>query len=185
MTLNKVLLGRRAAVVAVGLGLAALVGLVALGLGFWREAQLRTRRDLEAELSNFRSQIVRGAGVAREEADFERHLETTPVLVHGSDSPRAAAELQDRLREVAASCGGDVRSAQVLPFRREGTFDVVSIQTEIVVPAAKLPTLLYAVETEKPYIFVASADIVAPMTFDKNAIFDVQWVLRAYRWRGY
>ena len=184
MRVHPAFVGRRAAIVAAGLILASVIGLVVLALGLWRGSQLRIRQNLEAEILAYRSRVNQAAGIATVEAEFEHRLRTAPALVHISDTPRAAAELQASVRQIAASCGGDVRSAQVLPFHRRGAFDVIAIQTEVVVPAAKLPALLYAVETHKPYIFVASADIVAPMKFDKDSIFDVQWVLHAYRWHA-
>ena len=95
------------------------------------------------------------------------------------------------MKTIVESNLGEVRSAQPLPATHDGSFEVISVAYDIVVPLAKLNALSYAVESHAPYFFIDDAVLTAGQAWDTGESapagnilkLEVRWTIRAYRWR--
>jgi hypothetical protein len=179
---SRALFTLRAALTAAAGALVVLGSLVTLALVGVSIREHDERTQLEREISVYRAQADGSVSVDDALTQLERQIRAAPELVHDSDAAPTAAQMQIAVQQITASLGGEVRSEQALPVRRMGAFDVISVQYDLTLPPAKLGDFFYAVETHAPYLFVGSADIVAPLKMDSGSIFDVQCVLHTYRW---
>jgi general secretion pathway protein M len=81
------------------------------------------------------------------------------------DDALAAAELQDRVKSVIEAAGGTLRSAQSLEVAPvEGIAGVrrAGLQVRFSADSESLATILYGLETGKPYLFVDGLSVREP-----------------------
>ena len=71
----------------------------------------------------------------------------------------ASAELQGRLRSAVSAHGGSLRSIQTLPIKSDGEFLRVSVRVQFTASMAAFHRILYALESEKPFVFVDNLDV--------------------------
>ena len=186
MTLSRALTGRTAALAALAGAVLLCIGIAVLALVLMH----RSVRENEVEnlrlLAAYRSEIDAGRGAGQTYAELRRRIAAMPGLLHAQGGAPAAALMQTIVKKIVESNGGELRTAQVLSPARANGFETVSLQCEITFPASRLKDLAYAIETGTPYLFIASADITAPISSDDkrdtDPTFDAMFVLRAYRW---
>jgi hypothetical protein len=188
MTLSREIKGRKAALAALVIGVGLFIGLVSLTLVFVYGSQREEREENLRQLATYRSEIDARPLVETAYTQLKSRIAAMPGLIHADSGAPAAAMVQTAVKEIADSVGGEVRSAQVLPSAVANGFEIVSIECDLTVPASRLKDLAYAIETHRPYLFIETADITAPISWDlKSTVeptYEVRWNLRAYRWTG-
>jgi hypothetical protein len=108
------------------------------------------------------------------------------ALLAGESSGVLAAELQRHMAELARQSNMSLRSTQVLPAKREPYLTVVGLELSLQGEIDGLRTLLYAVETGVPVLFVdklsvkASAATPAAQAAQKPASLDISLKVRGY-----
>lgn len=81
------------------------------------------------------------------------------VYLSGDTDALAAAELQDRVREVIRDHGAKLRSIQILPVKADGNFQRVTVRVQFNGTLAAVHRVLYDLEARKPFAFVENLDI--------------------------
>jgi hypothetical protein len=145
------------------------------------------------------------AAASRTLSAYERRIAMRPVIearlaqarqneasvsgtIGGSSAELAAANIQNIVKPIIESEGGQVRSAQNLPPVAAGGFERVDVQYDASIPLAKLKAIAYRIETSKPYLFLDTIDLRSgqDITSDTQTPADLQvrWIVRGYRWTG-
>lgn len=113
---------------------------------------------------------------------------TSSGLLTDKTSALAAASVQTRLRPVFDRDRAELRSVQNLrPTTKDG-FERVPIQYVFAVPEDGLGTLLHALETTSPYLFLDDVSIRRPenAAISEDGVslppLDVRWTVSGYRW---
>lgn len=73
----------------------------------------------------------------------------------------AAADLQQRVKTVVETAGGNLQSIQVLPTTEEGNLVKIAVGATITGDAESPQKILYGLESQTPLLFVDSLDIAA------------------------
>ncbi len=77
----------------------------------------------------------------------------------GETDGLASAELQGRIRAAVDAHGGSLRSIQTLPVISDGEFLRASVRVQFTAPMAAFHRILYALESEKPFVFADNLDV--------------------------
>lgn len=77
----------------------------------------------------------------------------------GRTDALAAAELQNRVKKIIETNGGKLRSIQTVPGKADGAFQRVTIRVQLAAPIDSLHRTIYALEAEKPFLFLDNIDI--------------------------
>ncbi len=103
-----------------------------------------------------------GAGLR----DLRKELEELPkrqatqgVYLHGASDALAAAELQNHVKGIVTSTGGELRSTQILPIRNEEKFTRIAIRVQMRGRIDTLQKMFYILEAGKPFVFIDNFDI--------------------------
>lgn len=122
----------------------------------------------------------------------ELHHEASGI--HGSlpnnSGPLAQSQLQQAMESLAATGGASIRSSQMLSTGKQSGFESIAIQYELTVPMSKLRDLVYAVETQVPYLFLDEVQISAGERGQSTGaasaepLLNIRWKVSAYRWDG-
>jgi general secretion pathway protein M len=106
------------------------------------ETELAGREGLEQEL---------GAVVERHQADR--------IYLQGASEAAAAAALQERLGTLAEANRAELRSVQALPAVEADGLRRLTLRVVLSATTSELLHVLYALETEKPYIFIENIEL--------------------------
>lgn len=77
----------------------------------------------------------------------------------GRTDALAAAELQNRVKNIIETNGGNLRSIQTVPGKADGGFQRVTIRVQLAAPMESLHRTVYALEAEQPFLFLDNIDI--------------------------
>lgn len=186
MTLSRELTGRRAALVALGTAIAVIVLFVVGSLALLYSSQNSDAADNRRQLAQYEAEIAARPRIEAAYEALKTGIGVMPALVHAEAGAPAAAQVETAVKELVEASGGELRSAQALASTEANGFEIVQVECDLTVPASRLRELLYAVETHRPYLFINSADITAPIVWDiKNntePAYEVRWSVSAYRW---
>jgi Tfp pilus assembly protein PilO len=83
-------------------------------------------------------------------------------FLDGSNAAMAASNLQDILKNLAATEGVSLLSTKVLPPRETGTYIEVPISVQLTGNIAQVLSILYNLEHQKKYLYVTELEIQAP-----------------------
>jgi general secretion pathway protein M len=100
-------------------------------------------------------------------------------FMDGDNETLVTAELQTKLKELAESRGGEVRSTQVLPARDEQGFRRVRVRLEASIGMDGLLRLLHAIESSNPFLFIDTADLRARPNREPAAALDSAVILES------
>lgn len=188
MTLSRELTGRTAALAALACAVVLGGALIFLSLAFIYGGQREEAKESLRQLAVYNGEIDARPEVERAYAMLKARVAAMPGILHAEGGAPAEAQVESQLKELVEANGGEVRSAQAMPTTTSNGFEIVSLECDLTVPASRLRDLLYAVETHRPYFFIETADITAPLSWDPKSnaepSYEVRWGLRAYRWRG-
>jgi hypothetical protein len=184
MTVPKEFAGRTAAIIAFGAAVIFAMALVAavLFLLYGGESE-DTAQNLRA-LARLNAEIDARPQVQVAYADLKARLAQMPALIQAGSGAPADAQVETAIKKIVQDNGGEVRSSQAMPSANTNGFEIVSVDCDLTVPASRLRDLLYAVETNRPYLFIDAIDITAPSGQDgkSDPSYEVRWTLHAYRW---
>jgi hypothetical protein len=190
--LPDVLLGRRAALIAlsVALAVAALMFVVPVVATF--VAQQRVMDDSLNQLAVYRAEAKLQPQLEGELKVLQQRGTTAPGLILADSTALAEAELQRQLKAIVEANAGELQSAQGGASKQIGDLELISVQSDLLVPMTRLSALIYALESHTPYIFIDRADISAPMGWQTQSQaaakpqpepkLSVRWTIHAYRW---
>jgi hypothetical protein len=81
-------------------------------------------------------------------------------LVEGKTLSLAAASLQDMVKEIVTRSGGTISSQRVGKPEELGKFKVITVSIDTILPdPIALKDILYAIETQTPYLTIRDIDI--------------------------
>lgn len=96
----------------------------------------------------------------QEERKLKAHLEQSPIFLEGGTPSVAVANLQERLRKLVETAGGELLSLQTLPERPEEGLVWVGVSMRLRLSTRSLKQLLYTIETSRPLLLVERLEIV-------------------------
>jgi len=150
---------RRAVFVAVNLA----VGVAFLVLIAFPIDTLLTERD--AEITELSATLARMNAVASRKGDVDalaRQVEAEGDLgefLAAANEGAANAALQARLKTMTEAVGARIRSVQGLPAKSDGQVRSIGARINLYGALGAVHKAIYAVESGKPYLFVANASI--------------------------
>jgi general secretion pathway protein M len=150
---------RRAVFLAVHLAASALLaGLAVLPIHeFFAER--------EGRIAEQRTLLARLRGIASQEANVQAMAHQVDVeaqqgeFIVGSGDGLVNAELQTRLKSFSESAGAHIRSAQSLPPKTVEQVKYSGSRIDIYGSIQAVRKAIHAIESAKPYLFVAGADM--------------------------
>lgn len=159
--------GARGRWVALGLLVVALLILFKLTVApLWQRYQALTPAIAEQ-----REQLQRYQRLAAEAPQLQARLQAlrdnapfSDYLLSGASSALAAAELQQRLQNLAQEQNGRVLSTRVIRQQQSGDFEQVVINARLQIDLAGLQGLLQGLETQTPYLYVRNLNIYRQMS---------------------
>jgi hypothetical protein len=120
-----------------------------------RDRQIAERRAI---LGRLKGVVTQESRIEPAASDIEAKLQGGEFL-HGPNDGVVNADLQTRLKEIAEAAGARVRSVQTLPARNVAEARYIAARIEIYGSLQSIRGTVYAVESEKPYLFVAAASL--------------------------
>jgi general secretion pathway protein M len=148
-----------------------------------------------AELSNqeYRLALARSRVLDQELKNVSRQLtETRQVqasqsgFLEGANESLATAQLQNRIKTIIETGGGELRSTQVLPVRDEGKFRRIIVRGQMATNTAAMQRIFYDIESASPYLILDNIDIRArpssraPENDPTDTMLDVRFDLYGY-----
>jgi len=182
--------GRKPALAAFAVVVALLLSLIATPIVSVFAAQSDDTDAALHQLAIYQAEINSRGALESELADIRARASAEPGLFKSDSTALAEAQIQSAMKAIVASNQGEVRSAQPLASTRQGGFEVISVAYDIVVPLARLNSLVYAIESHAPYLFVDDAELTAGQAWDTGELaptgnipkLEVRWTIHAYRW---
>jgi general secretion pathway protein M len=141
----------------------------------YRKALAHSRR-LEFDLKNLAAQLVELRQVQSSQSGF----------LQGANESLATAQLQNRIKNLVETGGGELRSTQVLPVRDEGKFRRIIVRGQMAANTAALQRIFYDIESASPYLILDNIDIRARPSprlqdaFPEDTMLDVRFDLYGY-----
>jgi general secretion pathway protein M len=121
--------------------------------------------DREA-LADARERLGRYRRIAATRPDLQAQIDAMEErgaargnYLTGRTDALAAAELQNRVKKIIETNGGKLRSIQTVPGKADGGFQRVTIRVQLAAPIDSLHRIIYALEAEKPFLFLDNIDI--------------------------
>jgi general secretion pathway protein M len=151
------LLSRTLAIVLLGVALLGGYRLIAAPLLIAYQEGERGIEQAKTLLQRYRALAQQRPLLADRLAEQEERAATAAGYLEGPSDALAAAQLQDRVKSVVETAGGELRSTQILPAQPlEGDlgFRRTTIRVQIVVSVEGLAAILYELETGQPYLLI-------------------------------
>lgn len=182
--------GRKPALAAFSIGVALLLSLIAIPVVSVFASQSDDIDDAFHQLALYHAEINSRGALESELADIRARASTEPGLIKSDSAALAEAQIQSVMKDIVANNQGEVSSAQPLGSTRQGGFEEISVAYDIVVPLARLRSLVYAIESHAPYFFIDDAELTAGQAWDTGELapagnipkLEVRWTIHAYRW---
>jgi general secretion pathway protein M len=164
-------------IVAVGVVMPIIDGLAGAELSN-REYRLALARSriLDQELKNLNRQLIEIRQVQASQSGF----------LGGANESLATAQLQNRIKTIIETGGGELRSTQVLPVRDEGKFRRIIVRGQMATNTAAMQHIFYDIESASPYLILDNIDIRArpsprtPENGPTDTMLDVRFDLYGY-----
>lgn len=145
------------------LGTLLFVSLVAVGLVLpWLEQDRRYSAEIE-RLSDQIDRFGRMAAPLPQLLATEGKITDDPAIgsfyLSGKTANLAAAELQNRLKQMVEGAGGTLVSSQLLPTQDQEGSQVVSVSLRLNSTTEALFDILYKIESARPLLFVDTLSV--------------------------
>lgn len=123
--------------------------------------------------------------------EFKARHKSEGSLLKAQSVELAGAALQSHLRQLLEANGAELDSMQLLPVREEEGFRRISVSFSFRATMNSLQPVLYAVETQVPYLFVQKLELrslrrlmstVRSSTDDQSEELRVQLEVYGYQW---
>lgn len=144
----------RAAALAL-LAVVVAVAALAVAVPFWL---LNRRYDIAIEdaatrLERYGKIAGMRDGLQKRVAEVKA-LGATRHYLRNASPALAAVELQELVNSVLDANGGKLNSIQILPPKDEGAYRQIAITLQLTAPLSALKTMLYKLESARPYLFI-------------------------------
>jgi general secretion pathway protein M len=127
---------------------------------------LDSYREAQATIQSLGPAVERAASDADDLADLKGKVDQlrsqqndAAGLLAGANESIAAAQLQTRLKAIADSAKGELKSTQILVAHDEGNFRRITVRGEISGNLAAVQRIIYLLEANSPYLFLDDVDI--------------------------
>jgi len=151
-----------------GRTLAVVLLLAAIG-GIWSliVEPVMTKYRLSAEsIVQSEALIERYLRIAKVRRPLEKQMislkrlgPSTAGYLEGASDTLAAAKLQNRVKGVVATSGGEIKSSQILPPRDDGNHRAINIRVQLSADIASLQAIFYLLESENTFLFLDNVDV--------------------------
>jgi general secretion pathway protein M len=137
---------------------------------------LARSRILDQELKNLKAQLTEIRQVQASQSGF----------LEGANESLATAQLQNRIKTIVETGGGELRSTQVLPVRDEGKFRRIIVRGQMATNTTAMQRIFYDIESASPYLILDNIDIRArpsartPENAPTDTMLDVRFDLYGY-----
>jgi hypothetical protein len=142
------------------LAIALLIVAVAAGLALLIAPWLMFHRHYDAAIDSMSDRLERYRRVATQGPEYRKALDA----VRAKDGRRfflkntapnlAGAELQDMVKAAIDSNAGRLTTISITAPRDDGRFRVIGVNLQLFATTANLQKILYALETQQPYLVV-------------------------------
>jgi general secretion pathway protein M len=146
--------------------LALLLAVVALPLLAIMGPLLDAHAARDAEIAELQAKAMRLDAIAATKPELTRHRDEltarrdrSSLLLSGASEALAAAALQNSLKAAAARAGGELRSTQALAVTEDKGFRRIAVRALLATDTDGLRTLLHAVESARPPLFVDALEV--------------------------
>ncbi len=90
---------------------------------------------------------------------LERRQPSQGGYLQGASDTLAAAKLQNRVKGVVATSGGEIKSSQILPPRDDGNHRAINIRVQLSADIASLQAIFHSLESENTLLFLDNVDV--------------------------
>ena len=145
--------------------LVVLAGLVVYEYGYLRlQADIAATRDAESTkiktLGKYAAFVARKPQLQAKLAELKDTRKAEDAkLIEGQTPTVAASSLQSAVKTLVTGRGGTISSERVEKPEELGKFTVIAVSIDTIIPDARaLTEVLYAIETQTPYLVVGEVD---------------------------
>jgi len=167
--------------------LALLSGILATPIALLFGAQMREMEEMAAQIGMYRARLAQLPDVEAQRAQLLQHADSEPGLIQAGDASLAAAELQRLVETLIQNHGGELRSTQPSPPEQIEGFEIVAVENAFSLPVTQFANLLYALETQNPYLFIDRLEVSGPPNWQSEVDngqeprLQLQWTVHGYR----
>jgi general secretion pathway protein M len=142
------------------LALALLFVAVFLGLALLLAPFLLLHRHYNAAIDSAQERLDRYRSISAQAPGLQKTLDALRekqgrrFFLKNTASNLAGAELQDLVRAAVENNGGRITTIQITPPRDDGRFRQIGLNLQLFATTANLQKILYAIETQQPYLVV-------------------------------
>jgi len=142
-----------------------LVVAVVLGLALLIAPVLLLHRHYDVAIEGTLDHLERYRRVAAQAPETKKALETLRAkngrrfFLKNTAPNLAGAELQDLVRAAIENNGGRITTAQIVAPKEDGRFRQIGVNVQLFASTPNLQKILYAVETQQPYLVVEGLTI--------------------------
>jgi general secretion pathway protein M len=177
-----------AALALLALAVLMAVGSIALPLWWLNRRYDVALEDTVSRLQRY-SRIIGMRDGLNKKAIEVKALEQNHHFLKSASPALAAAELQEQAKLILDRSGGKISSIQILPHKDDGQYRQVSVMLQLTAPRMTLKSMLYALETARPYLFINNLSIKNPFytpnrSDPAEADLTIQFELTAYALKG-
>jgi general secretion pathway protein M len=137
-----------------------LVVAVVLGLALLIAPVLLLHRHYDVAIEGTLDHLERYRRVAAQAPETKKALETLRAkngrrfFLKNTAPNLAGAELQDLVRAAIENNGGRITTAQIVAPKEDGRFRQIGVNVQLFASTPNLQKILYAIETQQPYLIV-------------------------------
>ena len=150
-----------AAFALLALAIALAISAVALPLWLLNQRYDAAVEDAATRLERYSRVVGMRDGLQKKAAQVAG-LEANHHFLKSASPALAAAELQEQATIILDQNGGKLNSIQILPHKDDGAYRQVSVNLQLTAPLSAIKSMLYALESVRPYLFVDNFAIRAP-----------------------
>lgn len=143
-----------------------LLGLTAYDYGYRNLLQSmseikETRYIKERTINKYASLIAQKGGLEKELGELKEELKNEEAMLPEWQGPAlAAANLQNSVKEVITSNGGNITTERVNKSENRGNYKIVSVGMDMIVQdTSTLTAILFGIESKSPYYKINNLDI--------------------------
>ena len=142
------------------LAVALLFIAVFLGLSVLLAPFLLMHRHYNEAIDSAQDRLERYRRIAAQGPELQKALDALRekqgrrFFLKNSASNLAGAEMQDLVRAAVENNGGRITTIQIVAARDDGRFRQIGVNLQLFATTANLQKILYAIETQQPYMMV-------------------------------
>ena len=152
---------KAAALAILVLVVAMVIGAIALPLWLFNRRYDTAVDDAAVRLELY-SRIVGMRDGLQKKAAQVKLLEANHHFLKSASPALVVAELQEQTRAIIDANGGKLSSIQTLPHKDDGLYRQVSVALQLTAPLSAIKTMLHALESAHPYLFIDNFSIRPP-----------------------